>query len=76
MYENMSITVKKFNLTFQNTSIFGYPTYLKIKFDEFAVRTADSNFTPKFNSDHLISYKLVALNKFCIIYSSFPPKKN
>jgi len=73
MYENMSITVKKFTLTFQNTSIFGYPTYLKLKFDEFAVRTTDFNFTPKFNSDHLVSYKLIMLNKFCIIYNSQNP---
>lgn len=47
----MQITVRKLSLTFQNSSLFGYETFLKLKFDELSIKTTDNNWVAKFNAD-------------------------
>lgn len=43
IYNNMSISVKQFNLRFQNYSIFGFETVLRIKAD-FSIKATDSSY--------------------------------
>lgn len=51
MYDNMSITVKKLTICYQNTSFMGCQTSLKFKFDKLDVITTNSNWEQQFNPD-------------------------
>lgn len=66
MLDNMSITVKKLNLCFQNTSLYGYQTNFRLKIDEITLRTTDQNYAPKNQSDSLNIFKLITISRFSV----------
>ncbi|KAM3144515.1 Vacuolar protein sorting-associated protein 13 [Paramecium bursaria] len=65
IYDNMSIHVKSFSLTFTNASLLGPDSVLKIKFDMY-IKATDSQFHQKFNQNPKFIYKLIEIKQFSI----------
>ncbi|CAD8125312.1 unnamed protein product [Paramecium sonneborni] len=65
IFNNMSITIKQFNLRFYNSSILEYKTVLRIKFDAF-IKATDSEFKQNFNSDLNSTYRLIQINNLSV----------
>lgn len=74
---NMRITIKNFIIYYENKSILGYESVLKLRFEEFDLVSTDSNWNQKFHSNNNIHYKILSMSKLSLsltMDSSKPPK--
>lgn len=71
---NMRITMKNFIIYYENFSILGTESVLKLRLEEFDIVSTDSSWNEKFFSNSNIQYKILSISKLSLSLSTEPVK--
>lgn len=71
---NMRITMKNFIIYYENFSILGTESVLKLRLEELDIVSTDSSWNEKFFSNSNVQYKILSISKLSLSLSTEPVK--